>query len=98
MATHTVVVLNQGTSFRARPPYAVVKPDDQVKFSNYSGQVVSLTFPSGLFAGKDQLTLSTGSKDTLTVQDVGDGRYPYNGVVNGMPVEGESSPEIIVDR
>jgi len=94
----TVVILNVGSaSFKARPAYAVTKPGEQVKFSNYTGQIVTLTFPTGLF-DKNQLILSNGVKDTLTVQDVADDRYTYTGDVNGVEVVGESSPEIIVDR
>lgn len=98
MGMQTVVILNVGSAtFKARPAYAVTKPGEQLKFSNYTGQIVTLEFPNGLF-DKKQLILSTGMKDTLTAQDVADGRYTYEGVVNGVEVVGESRPEIIIDR
>jgi hypothetical protein len=98
MTLHTIVIRNAGLIFRARPAYLKTVPGDQVKFSNYAGATALLTFPAGLF-DQDDLTLTTAAnKDTLTVQDVADGPYPYSGTVNGVPILGESSPEIIVDR
>ncbi len=98
MAMQTVVVVNQGTIFKARPSFLATKPGEQVKFSNWCGQTVTLNFSSGLF-DKDQLILSTGTKDTLTARDVADGRYTYTGAVaGGGDVLGESNPEIIIDR
>ena len=98
MAIQTVVIRQAGTVFRARPTPLITKPGEQVKFSNYAGATVVLTFPTGLF-DQDQLTLTVASnKNTVTAQDVADGPYPYEGSVNGQPVLGESSPEIIIDR
>jgi hypothetical protein len=95
-----VFLLSVGTTsitYRARPAYIPVVPGDQVKFVNRTGQTVQLTFPAGLFA-KPLTSIDNTGAEALIVQDVADGRYPYQGVVNGAPVEGESSPEIIVDR
>ena len=98
MAVQTVVIFSAGLVFKARPTPLITKPGEQVKFSNYCGGTVVLTFQSGLF-DQDQVTLDqTSNKSTLTVQDVADGRYSYAGSVNGVPVLGESSPEIIIDR
>ena len=99
MALHTVVILDAGLIFKARPTPLIVQPGDMVKFSNYAGGTVSLTFEPGLFE-KDQVSLggTSNSKDTVTVRDLPDGRYPYRGWVGAIPVLGDSSPEIIIDR
>lgn len=96
---HRVILLTSGMVHRARPAYAPVAPGDQVRFVNLIDGNVTLRFPHGLF-DRDELNLSFRAKDVLTVLDADDGRYPYTGDVNGQPnvLQGESNPEMIVDR
>jgi plastocyanin len=94
-----VFLLSVGVNeYRARPAFTAVAPGNRVRFVNLTGGSVVLTFSGDVF-DKTTLTLTSGGKDTVTVQDRPDGRYAYTGLVNGnSPVQGESSPEIIVDR
>ena len=96
---HKIMLLKVGPdSYRARPSFEAVAPGEDVRFINWTEGSVDITFAAGLF-GQDTLTLTAGSKNTLTVQDqLPDGRYPYTARVGTIVVVGESSPEIIIDR
>jgi hypothetical protein len=96
---HKVLLLKIAPdNYRARPAYQPAAPGEDVRFVNLTGGTVVITFPAGLFT-QDTLTLAQGTKNTLTVRDqLPDGRYVYAAQVGGVDVQGESSPEIIVDR
>jgi hypothetical protein len=99
---HKVVLLKVGTnSYKARPAYQPTAPNEEIRFINLTEDEVVMTFPAGLFESTT-LTLAAGAKGSRTVLDqLGDGRYTYTarvGGANGVVVDGESSPETIVDR
>lgn len=98
---HKVFLLSVGlpgnVTYRARPAYTPVTPGDLVKFVNRTGLPVDLSFPAGVFA-KPSTSISNAEADIMLVMDVPNERYAYSGTVGGQPVQGESSPEIIVDR
>lgn len=96
---HKVVLLKIAAgNYRARPAYQPATPGEDVRFINLTGGTVVITFPGGLFT-QDTLTLADGAKNTVTLRDqLPDGRYAYAAQVGGVDVQGESSPEIIVDR
>jgi hypothetical protein len=94
---HKVFLLNFGAIVKARPAFTPVAPNDKVKFVNRAGGAAHLQFTGGVF-NVANLTVDDGQSQIVTVQSVNDGRYSWSGTVNGIPVDGESSPEIIVDR
>jgi hypothetical protein len=99
---HRVLLLKVGTnSYKARPAYQAAAPTEEIRFINLTEGEVVITSPPGLF-NEETMTLAAGTKVSRTVLDqLSNGRYPYTarvGGVNGVIVDGESSPEIIVDR
>lgn len=90
-----------GSRYRAQPPSHVARPylKGTVTFRNYTGSAVDVFFPGGfLFGGPS--TIGAGREETYTIADNTDGVYPYAAYVVDAKqfVEGNSSPEIIIDR
>lgn len=98
---HRVLLLKDGSVNKARPAFLAVAPGDQVRFVNHTQAVVAITFTGGVFEQPTvQLEAGTGAKSPdLTVVSSVTGRYPYTGTVGGgqIVIQGESSPEIIID-
>jgi hypothetical protein len=94
-------------TYRARPAYAGVVPGQKVRFANFARATIELSFEPGLF-DRDAVTIEHDGYQDLEVRREKPGRSPYKGrVIKGAPsqdeatrdqLQGESSPEIIIDR
>jgi hypothetical protein len=89
-----------GGGYRAVPPSHVARPFAKrtVTFRNFTRSEVDVFFPRGFLAG-GKSTISAGGEETYTIADVPGGSYPYAAYVVDAKqfVEGNSSPEIIID-
>ena len=84
--------------YRARPASVAAEVGDTVKFINFTDHPVVLNFNAGIF-GTTTLTVAAGGEQASDVQSIEAGNYPYTGRVHDQwDVEGDSSPEIIIDR
>ena len=97
-AIQKVVLLQSSNSFRARPAYVVAEPGDKIRFLNFTGATVNLSFPDDLFSSKT--IVANGGWDATVPADALAGPHVYRGDVGGGSnnLDGESSPEIIIDR
>jgi hypothetical protein len=99
-ATHKVVLLKIEDLYKARPAYVVAEPSDKIRFLNLTDATVELTFPGGPFASGHTLLAGGGWEATVPSEAVA-GHFKYVGNVTGVAsaqLQGESSPEIIIDR
>jgi hypothetical protein len=99
-AIQKVVLLKLGNAYKARPAYIVAEPSDKIRFLNFTDASIVLSFPNGPFTSGSTL-VAGGGWDATVPSTAAAGRYVYEGSVSGganNPLEGESSPEIIIDR
>ncbi len=87
--------------YRAEPPSHVAHPfaKNTVTFRNFTGSPVDVFFPGGFLTGGPS-RIDVNAEATWTIADVPAGVYPYAAyVVNAKQfVEGNSAPEIIIDK
>lgn len=97
-----VLILESGGAIKARPAYAAAAPPDRVRFVNLTPHNVTLQFVGDTPFDDHTIVLGphgSGSKVEKVVRsDAADARYPYQSTINGHPLQGESDPEIIIDR
>lgn len=90
-----------GSRYRAEPPSHVARPyaKGTVTFRNYTRSAVDVFFPGGVLTGGPP-TIAAGGEETYTIAELAAGVYPYAAYVVDAKqfVEGNSSPEIIIDR
>lgn len=101
-ALHRVVLLKDRDNpnlYKARPAYPAASRTDKVRFVNLTQGQVTIQFPDGDPFGQGPLTIGIGTRsaDLVILDNVPDGRYRFVGTVNGQEIQGESSPEIIID-
>lgn len=99
---HKVLLLRVETpavSFRARPAYLGVDKGDSVRFINFTEAPVVLEFEQGVLEPAAGELGVNGEKEFSVVSSTRR-RSPYSGKVAGATdsLEGESRPEIIIDR
>lgn len=95
-----VVLRNVYAVYRARPAYVVAEPEDTIRFLNVSDRSIVLSFPNGPFASGATIAPGGGWEATIP-SNAAAGFFAYVGTVIGLTdttVQGESSPEIIIDR
>ena len=99
-ATHKIVLLKFADLYKARPAYIVAEPSDKIRFLNFTDATIELTFPNGPFDTGHTL-LAGGGWEATVPSGAAAGHFQYAGAVTGAvnsELQGESSPEIIIDR
>jgi hypothetical protein len=98
-----VIFVRRGSKYRAEPPSHKVHPlsKDFVCFRNLTGYPVWVWFPGDFLIGSPALIVGADEDRCFNVNPAAAaGSYPYSAYVSGANdfVEGNSPPEIIIDR
>jgi hypothetical protein len=104
IATRTpadVVFKGRTGNYRAVPPVHTARPaDTQVCFRNLTGSPVRVWFPGDFLVGSP-FTMDQGETRCVDISPTaGAGTYSYSAQVSatGEFIEGNSPPEVIIDR